>query len=247
MKLETAYGIHAVNGLLDRHAGAVKSVLFSASRKDPRIDAIKKLASDRGIASSILEAKEFQLRFEHWRHQGVVAYFCPTPPLTEPEMLEMLGRKKEPPTVLVLDQITDPHNFGAILRTADATGVACVLVPKQASVGITPVVRKVASGAADIVPVCRVSNLARSLEELKSLGFWLYGATGEDDATVYGSVDYSGSVALVMGAEGKGLRRLSKEACDQLIRIPMAGVVSSLNVSVAAGVCLYEIARQREL
>lgn len=221
------------------------TVFFTATRSDPRLDTVRQLVADRGVASKDLEPAEFKQRFGQWRHQGVVAHFRPAAPMAEPEMLNRLLHSEAPPLVLVLDQITDPHNFGAILRTADAVGVTCVVVPKQASVGITPVVRKVASGAADLVPVCRVSNLSRSLGELKTLGIWLYGAAGEENSAAYDSIDYRAPVAIVMGAEGKGLRRLSRQACDQLIRIPMAGVVSSLNVSVAAGVCLYEVVRQR--
>lgn len=245
MKPETAYGIHSVSSLLRLRSERVEIVYFSESRRDPKVEAVRQLASDNGVACEDLDPADFKHRFGQWRHQGVVAQIQPAAPMAEPEMLDMLGQLQQPPLVLVLDQITDPHNFGAILRTADATGVTCVVMPKQASVGVTPVVRKVASGAADMVPVCRVSNLVRSLTELKSVGLWLFGAAGDDSSVDYDSVDYRLPIALVMGAEGKGLRRLSRRACDQLIKIPMKGVVSSLNVSVATGVCLYEVVRQR--
>lgn len=246
MTLSSVYGIHAVTAVLEKNPAAVDTVYFS-DRSDPRLQAVRNLASDSRVVCENLESAEFQKRFDQWRHQGVVAQCHQVAPMTEPQMLEMLGALSVPALVLVLDQITDPQNFGAILRTADAAGVHCVVIPKKGSVGITPVVRKVASGAAETIPVCRVSNLARTLGELKALGLWLYGAAGEADAVNYDSIDYGGPVAIVMGAEGKGVRRLSREACDQLVRIPMAGMVSSLNVSVATGICLYEVIRQRSI
>ena len=245
MKSDTVYGIHAVTALLQARPGGISRLYFSQKRTDPRVEAVKQLAEDQGVSCELLAARDFGQRFDQWKHQGVVAHVEPCAPLSEPEMLDMLAGLQQPALVLVLDQITDPHNFGAILRTADAAGVHCVVVPKSGSVGITPVVRKVASGAAETVPVCRVANLARSLAELRSIGLWLYGAAGESGAESYERVDYRAPAALVVGAEGKGLRRLSREACDQLIRIPMAGLVTSLNVSVATGVCLFEVVRQR--
>ncbi len=245
MKLDTVYGIHAVTAFLNNRAAQVKTVLFSDKRNDPRLDTLRRLADSCNVPCEDLAAREFQHRFDQWKHQGVVALCQPAEPMTEPQMLEMLAGLEKPALVLALDQITDPHNFGAVLRTADAAGVDCVLLPRNGSVGMTPVVRKVASGAAETIPVCRVTNLARSLGELKSLGLWLYGAAGEAGAVGYNTVDLSASVGIVMGAEGSGLRRLSRQACDQLISIPMAGSVESLNVSVATGICLYEAVRQR--
>jgi 23S rRNA (guanosine2251-2'-O)-methyltransferase len=145
---------------------------------------------------------------------------------------------------LVLDGVTDPHNLGACLRTADATGVTAVIVPKDKSASITPIVRKVASGAAETVPLVQVTNLARALRELQDMQVWVIGTAGEATESLY-AVDYSGPVAIVMGAEGDGMRRLTRETCDQLITIPLLGTVSSLNVSVATAVCLYEVVRQR--
>lgn len=245
MNTHHVFGIHAVTATLTRNAGAVISLFLSEDRKDERLGAIEPLAVSTGVAVTRLSRKEMDKRFSDVRHQGVVAECKPREPLSEPEVLRLLADLSEPPLVLALDGVTDPHNLGAILRTADAAGVHCVLAPRNASVGITPVVRKVASGAAESIAFCQVANLARSLAELKALGIWLYGAAAGEGSVPYDSVDYRGPVGLVMGAEGKGLRRLTMQACDGLISIPMAGYVDSLNVSVATGVCLYEVVRQR--
>ena len=146
----------------------------------------------------------------------------------------------------MLDGVTDPHNLGACLRTADAAGIDAIVVPKDNSVALTPVVRKVACGAADLIPLIQVTNLARTLREIKDAGVWVVGTAGEATQSIY-QCKMQGPIALVMGAEGKGMRRLTREHCDELIKLPMAGSVSSLNVSVATGVCLYEIVRQRAL
>lgn len=245
MKSHIVFGIHAVSASLTKNAGAVTAVYLSDDRKDNRLTEVESLAVASGISLQRLSSRELDRRFSDMRHQGVVAECRPREPLSEPEMLRLLAGLSEPALVLALDGVTDPHNLGAVLRTADAAGVHCVLAPRNASVGITPVVRKVASGAAESVAFCQVANLARSLAELKALGIWLYGAAIEDSSVPYSTVDFKGPVALVMGAEGKGLRRLTKQACDGLVTIPMAGYVDSLNVSVATGVCLYEVVRQR--
>jgi len=147
--------------------------------------------------------------------------------------------------ILVLDGVTDPHNFGACLRSADAAGVHLVITAKDRSVGLTATARKVACGAAETVPVCQVTNLVRGIETLKDAGIWIAGAAGEATETLY-QIDFTGPMAIIMGAEGSGLRRLTREKCDYLMNIPMSGEVSSLNVSVATGVCLYEVVRQRQ-
>ena len=156
----------------------------------------------------------------------------------------MIEASTSPPLLLVLDGITDPHNLGACLRTADASGVLAVIAPKDKSVGLTPTVRKVASGAAETVPFVQVTNLARTLDQLKARGVWVVGTADDGEASIH-EADLKGPLALVMGAEGKGMRRLTREKCDVLVRIPMLGQVESLNVSVATGVCLYEALRQR--
>jgi 23S rRNA (guanosine2251-2'-O)-methyltransferase len=158
---------------------------------------------------------------------------------------ELLDRHEGPPLLLVLDGVTDPHNLGACLRTADAAGALAVIIPKDKAATLTPVVRKVACGAAEVIPLVAVTNLARSLEKLQQRGLWVVGTAGEAEKEIY-QQDLTGPLILVMGAEGKGMRRLTRELCDHLVKLPMAGSVSSLNVSVATGVCLFEAVRQRK-
>lgn len=246
MKSHTVFGLHAVTALLSKNPTAVVQLFLSDDRKDQRLRLLEQLANDTDITSSQISRRELDRRFPDVRHQGAVAECRAREPMSEPQMLQLLVGLDRPALVLLLDGVTDPHNLGAILRSADAVGVDCVVAPKAASAGITPVVRKVASGAAESVPFCQVANLARTLGELKELGLWLYGAAAGEDSVSYTTVDFTGSVGLVLGAEGKGLRRLTREACDGLISLPMRGSVESLNVSVATGVCLYEIIRQRE-
>jgi len=238
------FGLHAVQSVLQNNPKSVTALYLSDVRKDKRLSKIESLAEESGIRSERTTSKELQKLVGEERHQGVVAVCRAREVLSEPELLTLAG-SLENAFLLVVDGVTDPHNLGAILRTADAAGVDAVIVPRSGSAGLTPVVRKVASGAAETIAFCPVANLARTLAELKSLGIWFYGASDKADSD-YNSVDYTGSVGLVLGAEGKGLRRLTQEACDGLISIPMAGSVSSLNVSVAAGVCLFEVVRQRK-
>jgi 23S rRNA (guanosine2251-2'-O)-methyltransferase len=178
------------------------------------------------------------------RHQGVVAELLPRAGDPETQLEEALEAAGDAPLLLVLDGVQDPHNLGACLRSADAAGVAAVLVPRDRAAGLTPVVRKVAAGAAETVPLVAVVNLARTLRELKERGVWLVGTDDSAEKTLY-DAELTGPVALVMGSEGEGMRRLTRECCDQLVSIPMAGAVESLNVSVAAGVALFEAVRQR--
>jgi len=158
---------------------------------------------------------------------------------------EVLERTETPPLILVLDGVTDPHNLGACLRTADAAGATAVVVPKDKSATLTPVVRKVACGAAEVIPLVAVTNLSRTLEKLQQRGLWVVGTAGEAEQEIY-QQDLTGPLVMIMGAEGKGMRRLTREHCDFLVKLPMAGSVSSLNVSVATGVCLFEAVRQRQ-
>ncbi len=178
-------------------------------------------------------------------HQGVVAFCAKTHVYSEAELKQLLQELDKPPFLLVLDGVQDPHNLGACFRSADAAGVHAIIAPKDKSVGITPVVSKVACGAAETVPFVQVTNLARTLEDLKEMGIWIYGAAGEAEKTVY-QTDLAGAVAIVLGAEGDGLRRLTRDTCDGLVKIPMLGSVSSLNVSVATGILLFEVVRQRQ-
>jgi 23S rRNA (guanosine2251-2'-O)-methyltransferase len=179
------------------------------------------------------------------RHQGVACAVPGDEPVPDlDEVLDALQARGETPLLLLLDGVTDPHNLGACLRSADALGVHAVAAPKDRAVGITPVVEKVASGAVETVPYVMVTNLARTIEGLQDRGLAVVGLADEADAELW-AVDLSGPLALVLGAEGTGLRRLTRERCDRLARIPMSGSVETLNVSVATGVCLYEVSRQR--
>jgi len=241
-----AYGIHAVRVLLARAPQRVRQVWLSASREAAvRLQELRVLAAQAGV--SLAEADDAQLErlAGGERHQGVAAELLPRaddPETLLEEALESVAGVA--PLLLVLDGVTDPHNLGACLRSADAAGVAAVIVPRDRAAGLTPVVRKVAAGAAETVPLVQVVNLARTLRELKERGVWLVGTSDDASRTLY-DVDLRGPTALVLGAEGLGLRRLTREACDELVSIPMAGAVESLNVSVATGVALYEAVRQR--
>ena len=250
--MQYIYGIHAVDSLLRRNPRAVQRLWVQAGREDRRIAAIMELARNQGVPEVRAPRKALD-DMVSGRHQGVVAESADDLARgegqqanlwQEADLLRMVDAAEHPVMLLVLDGVTDPHNLGACLRSADAAGVDAVVVPKDRSADLSPTARKVACGAAEVVPFARVTNIARTLEALKARGVWIYGTAGEADKTLFDS-DLTGSLALVMGAEGAGLRRLTREHCDFLIRLPMAGSVSSLNVSVAAGVCLFEVVRQR--
>ena len=242
---ETAYGIHAVDVILRRSPERIISLSIQSDRNDKRIQGLLSLAQNQGVAVDRVSKADLDEMVSE-RHQGVVALIKPRQTdggVTERDLSSHL-KGIDCPLVLVLDGVTDPHNLGACLRSADAAGVAAVIVPKDNSAELNAVARKVASGAADVIPLVRVTNLARTLRSLKELGIWIVGTTGEADTLVYDQ-DLSIPTALVMGAEGPGMRRLTTEACDFLVKLPMAGDVSSLNVSVATGICLFEAVRQR--
>lgn len=239
-------GLHAVESLLRKNPDQIDRLFIKQGRTDRRLQKIIDLAKQKNISAELVDAKTLDHEADGLRHQGVLAFCQPTKVKHENDLWQLLETLKEPAFLLVLDGITDPHNLGACLRTADAVGVQAVIIPKDKSVGLTPVVRKVASGAAETVPLFQVTNLARTLDTLKDMGVWLTGTSDKAGRTLY-ETDLTGSVALIVGAEGKGLRRLTEERCDYLVSIPMAGSVSSLNVSVATGVCLYEALRQRML
>ena len=242
---ETAYGIHAVDVILRRSPERIISLSIQSDRNDKRIQGLLSLAHNQGVAVNRVAKADLDEMVSE-RHQGIVAVIKPRQAdggVTERDLSSYL-RGIDCPLVLVLDGVTDPHNLGACLRSADAAGVAAVIVPKDNSAELNAVARKVASGAADVIPLVRVTNLARTLRSLKELGIWIVGTTGEADTLVYDQ-DLSIPTALVMGAEGPGMRRLTTEACDFLVKLPMAGDVSSLNVSVATGICLFEAVRQR--
>lgn len=248
MRYELIWGIHVIQSLLSTSPERILELYILESRKDQRIDALKELAKQSGVALHSVSKKYFQSLGLEVVHQGVVAKIRPQVVRTEHDLMEIIKdsfeKKATPPLLLVLDHLEDPHNLGACLRTADAAGVQAVIIPKSGAVNITPGVRKSASGAAETVPCFEVSNLVRCLEALKKEGIWIIGATGNTTQTIF-EADLRGPIALVLGSENKGLRRLTAESCDILVRIPMVGTVESLNVSVAAGICLYEAFRQR--
>src|SRR5688572_216381 len=236
------YGFHAVTGRLRQGAAGVKEIYLDSTRVDRRAKDLARLAGERGVRVMMVDGARLDGMTQHARHQGVVARVdAQALPRDIHEVLEGLA---EPALLLVLDGITDPHNLGACLRVADAMGVHAVIVPKDRAAGITPTVEKVASGAADTVPFIPVTNLARAMRELKESGIWLIGAEQDAERELY-ALTINGPVAWVLGAEGEGMRRLTRENCDELARIPMAGTVESLNVSVSAGICLAETRRQR--
>ncbi len=244
MTSPVAYGIHSVRVLLARHPQRVRRVMIAGGREAGRLAEVRALAQRTGIQVSEADNALLDRLAAGERHQGVVAELVPQAGDPETQLEEALEAAGDAPLLLVLDGVQDPHNLGACLRSADAAGVAAVIVPRDRAAGLTPVVRKVAAGAAETVPLVAVVNLARTLRDLKSRGVWLVGTDDAADRTLY-EADLKGPTALVMGSEGEGLRRLTRECCDQLVSIPMAGAVESLNVSVAAGVALFEAVRQR--
>ena len=238
------YGWHAVTSLLQRNPDAIEQLLLVPG-KETRRNKLVSMATDTAIPLISTTRKELDARYPGINHQGVVAHLGETArTLNERQLPDFLAALDGPALLLVLDGVQDPHNLGACLRSADAAGVHAVIIPRDRAAGLTPVVFKVASGAAHAVPVFAVTNLARTLRSLKQAGIWLYGTSDRAPQTVYES-DLTGPLALVLGGEGRGLRRLTAELCDFLVAIPMAGVVESLNVSVAAGVLLFETRRQR--
>ena len=244
MAAPVAYGIHAVRVLLTRYPRRVRRVLLAAGRDAGRLAEIRTLAQRAGVQVAGADDALLAKLAEGERHQGVVAEIVPRAGDPETQLEEALEAAGAAPLLLVLDGVQDPHNLGACLRSADAAGVAAVIVPRDRAAGLTPVVRKVAAGAAETVPLVPVVNLARTLRDLKERGVWLVGTDDAADKTLF-EADLAGPLALVMGSEGEGMRRLTRECCDLLVSIPMAGAVESLNVSVAAGVALFEAVRQR--
>jgi len=244
MSESVAVGIHAVKALLQNNADKVTQLLVVGGRKDKRTADIRELAKQVHVQVEQADHQQLDALAQGARHQGVVAVLRQAGAQNEDGLFDLLDGLDEAPFLLILDGVTDPHNLGACLRSADAAGVHAVVVPKDNSCGLTPVVRKVASGAAETVPLIQVTNLARTLDELKARGVWLTG-TSDQSAQPLFELDFTGALGLVLGAEGVGMRRLTTERCDHLAVIPMAGTVESLNVSVAAGICLFEAVRQR--
>nr|WP_277611062.1 23S rRNA (guanosine(2251)-2'-O)-methyltransferase RlmB [Microbulbifer celer] len=244
------YGLHAVQALLKSSPQQVQELLLLRGRKDQKLQKIVRQAEQNEIVIRYVDRRTLDEKVgDDGNHQGAVAVCMGETQVYDEQflksLLKKLDEKGENAFLLVLDGITDPHNLGACLRSAEAAGVQAVIAPKDKAAGLTPTARKVACGAAEVLPFVTVTNLARTLQMLQQAGVWIYGAAGEAEQDVY-QTSLTGSIAIVMGAEGPGLRRLTRENCDHLIKIPMAGEVSSLNVSVATGVCLFEAVRQRQ-
>jgi 23S rRNA (guanosine2251-2'-O)-methyltransferase len=238
------YGLHAVRTLLQRAGGRVRRLQVDARRDDARMREVLQLAQTLGLKPERVDAKQLAARAGEVNHQGVLADVDPLPPWHEDELIDAIGAAVNP-LVLVLDGVQDPHNLGACLRTADSCGALAVVVPKDRAAGMNATVRKVAAGAAETMPLATVTNLARALRLLKDAGQWIVGADMQGKQLAW-QADLTGSKALVMGGEGDGLRELTRKSCDTLIRLPQAGSVESMNVSVACGMMLYEAVRQRD-
>lgn len=243
-KQQIVFGIHAVEILLKKHPERILRLAMLETRQDKKIQHLLALAKNANIAIEPWNKVNLDRLVDDANHQGVVAFCVSATTYQENNLKELLENLTEPPFLLILDGVQDPHNLGACFRTADAAGVHAIIAPKDKSVGITPVVSKVACGATETVPFIQVTNLARTLTELKEAGVWLFGAAGEAEQSLF-QADLRGPIAIIMGAEGEGLRRLTRETCDVLLRIPMYGTVESLNVSVATGIFLYTALRQR--
>lgn len=242
-QFEWLFGIHSVTAALQNEPERALELWVANGRDDKRLLPIIQLSQQLGISLQQCHRKSLDERTQGEQHQGVLLKVRPAKQKNEDDLSRLLDEVSQP-LLLVLDGVTDPHNIGACLRTADAAGAHAVIVPKDKSGGLTATARKVACGAAETVPFIQVTNLARTLVYLQSRNIWVVGTSGDATQALY-DVSLNGPLALVMGAEGSGMRRLTAERCDQLVKLPMAGQVSSLNVSVAAGICLYEIVRQR--
>ena len=242
---EWLYGLHAMQAVIENEPERLIEIWVLKGRDDERLINIVNQARRFGVSVQFCNRKVLDDKVKGEQHQGIVARAKPAKTLDESDLDRLLDTTPVP-LLLVLDGVTDPHNIGACLRTADAAGAHALIVPKDKSGGLTGTARKVACGAAEVVPFIQVTNLSRTLKQLQDRGVWVIGTAGEAEQLIY-DCKLSGPMALVMGAEGKGMRRLTRETCDELVKLPMAGRVSSLNVSVATGVCLYEIVRQRGL
>ncbi|CAM4040931.1 MULTISPECIES: 23S rRNA (guanosine(2251)-2'-O)-methyltransferase RlmB [Vibrio] len=243
MSNEYIYGIHAVKAVLEKDPVRFIEVFVLKGRQDDRLLPLINLLQSYGVSIQQMGRKALDDKAKGANHQGIIGRVKAAKALNENDLDTILAAEQNP-LLLILDGVTDPHNLGACLRNADAAGVAAVIVPKDKSAPLTATVSKVACGAAETVPLIRVTNLARTMRHLQEQNVWIVGTAGEATHDVYQS-KLTGPLAIVMGAEGDGMRRLTRETCDDLIKIPMAGSVSSLNVSVASGVCLFEAVRQR--
>jgi 23S rRNA (guanosine2251-2'-O)-methyltransferase len=237
-------GIHSVGSALAKAPRQLRLITIAEECRNPRVLELAALARESGVRVVTESRAVLDRRSAEQRHQDILAEFEATNVGTEKDLDRILDTVDGAPLVLVLDGVQDPQNLGACLRTAEAAGVDLVILPKDGSAGLTPVARRAASGAAEVLPILLVTNLARVLRQLKQRGIWLAGTTDAAGTGLY-ETELKGPLGLVMGSEGKGMRRLTSELCDYHIRIPMHGTVSSLNVSVSTGICLYEIVRQR--
>lgn len=244
MKREYIFGLHAVQALLKSAPQRVIEIYMVQGRNDQKLQKIVNAAQSNGIHCQTVNRNKLDELVADENHQGVVAVCTPGETYDETWLFNLLDNLNEPAFLLILDGVTDPHNLGACMRSAEAAGVHAVIAPKDKSAGLTPIARKVACGAAEVLPFVPVTNLARTLKKLQEQGIWLFGAAGEAEHSIYQS-NLKGPIGILMGAEGDGLRRLTQDTCDHLMNIPMAGTVSSLNVSVATGICLFEAVRQR--
>lgn len=241
------FGFHAVLSRMRQHATSIQEILIDQDRVDPRMKDLLKLAEASKVRVMQVDRDRLDgIAGRNGRHQGVIARVIDSP-IPYKDIHDVLESDlTEPPFFLILDGVEDPHNLGACLRVADAMGVHAVIAPKDRAVGLNATVRKVASGAAETIPFIAVTNLARTIRELKDAGVFVIGTTMDATSTLL-NTKLEGPIALVLGAEGDGIRRLTAESCDALVTIPMFGSVESLNVSVASGICLYEVRRQRSL
>ena len=244
MSKTTIHGIHAVLTAIENDASHIIRLHANTQKPGKRLAELLTAANKNGLEAVHADSKQLDKIAKTNKHQNIVAEYKVTTQYSENDLFDLLTKLETNPLLLVLDGVTDPHNLGACLRTSEATGVHAVIIPRDKSVGLTPTVRKVASGAAELVPLVQVTNLARTLQDLKGAGVWIVGTSDKAVGDVFAQ-DFNMPTALVMGAEGAGMRRLTEKHCDMLIRLPMAGKISSLNISVATGVCLYEVVRQR--
>jgi 23S rRNA (guanosine2251-2'-O)-methyltransferase len=239
------WGIHPVLELLKSRPEQVKNLTVQRSKKGQKIDEILALAEQHDIQVNFTEAIQGLERFGDSNHQGIIARIAPPQKIQLEELLSAAKASSPQPLFIALDSIQDPHNLGAIIRSAAAAGVDGIILPKDRSAPLSGTVAKTSAGSIALVKICTVTNLATSLKHLKKEGFWIYGAAGEAERSLY-ELNFSGPVCLVLGSEGKGIRPLVREQCDFLISIPMHGPLNSLNASVAAGIMLFEVVRQRQ-
>ena len=242
----TSFGIHAVLSVLENSPNRVDEVFLQNNyKKNRKLLQIAELLEKEAIPYQIVSKAHLDQLTANNNHQGVaLSQKKPKEKLTEQDLLALIEKIKTPVFLLILDQIQDPHNLGACLRTAVAAGVDAVIAPKDGSAPVTAVVQKISCGATEIIPYVQVTNLSRTIEKLQAQGIWVTGTDVNTDKYLY-DVDYTGDIALVIGSEGKGLRRLVKQHCDYLVKIPMSEAMESLNASVATGICLFEVVRQR--